>query len=314
MEDSTRASLDLLLGEYKELKAEQRDRMGQRDGMTAATISAQVLAVAAVAAGKAGPELLLALPPIAFALGWIRLATADKVSKIRDYIRGPLRLEAIELVGTGRVPFGWETHKSPRRTSRKFGQLVSDLVVFVGGPLAMRSQGNIVIGDWVRTSATPGAVETTCVSMTHHRPVPKGTVGLAVTTASGECVTILKFATPSNGMQGFSLVRNNRSQTCTSTNLLTCNAVMLIADALQLVDCNNDIVIVTRPNPVTNDIRVDSTNQKNGRDQQTAFSAGDVHFYFVYEGCSGTVYSRSSVNNPRFGGPTMPTCETNWAY
>ncbi len=138
MDDVTRASLDLLLGEYKELKAEQRDRMGHRDGMAPAAISAQVLAVAAIAAGKAGPELLLVLPPIAFALGWLRLATADKVSEIRRYIRGSLRLEAIELVGpeSGWVPFGWETRESPRRVSRKFGQLISDLVVFVGGPLA----------------------------------------------------------------------------------------------------------------------------------------------------------------------------------
>lgn len=136
MDDTTRAGLDLLLAEYRELKAEQRDRMGLRDGMTAGAIGVQAAAVAATASGKVGPLLLLALPPVAFALGWVRLSTAAKVAKIRRYVRGPLRHDATRLAGLEFTPFGWETYPSSRRTSRRAAQLVSDLVVFVAGPAA----------------------------------------------------------------------------------------------------------------------------------------------------------------------------------
>lgn len=135
MDDPTRGALDLLLAEYKELKAEQRDRMTLRDGMTAGAIGAQAATVAAIASGKVGPLLLLALPPVAFALGWVRLSTAAKVAKIRRYVRGPLRGDATRLVGpTEFVPFGWETYPSSRRTSRRAARLVADLVVFIAGP------------------------------------------------------------------------------------------------------------------------------------------------------------------------------------
>lgn len=88
---------------------------------------------------------------------------------------------------------------------------------------------------------------------------------------------------------------------------------MLQADSLVFADCNNDIVVVRNPNPITNSILTDVTNKDNGRDQVNAFTDGDVHFYWVYEGCSGTVKTRSSNRGPTLG-PNMPACETHWTY
>ena len=187
------------------------------------------------------------------------------------------------------------------------------LVLFTGGPQRVRSQGNISIGDWVRPASTLGAVETTCVPMSHHRPIPKSSIGVAVTAASGDLVDILKFGAPSQGMQGFATIRDAQSQTCTSTNALTCTGVMLIARSLMLTDGNNDVVVVHRPNPVTVDITTDLTNKKNGRDQVAAFTDGDIHLYWVYEGASGNTYGRASTTGPPTG-PTLPACETHWCY
>ncbi len=141
MDDQARAALDVQLAmdvqlaEYKELKAEQRDRMGLRDGLVYATLGSQAAVVATILAGKAGPELLLALPVVAFVLGMIRLAAADKTAEIRRYVRGPVRQNVTSLLGdVPFTPFRWESHPSPRRATRRAGQLLSDLVAFVGLP------------------------------------------------------------------------------------------------------------------------------------------------------------------------------------
>lgn len=185
------------------------------------------------------------------------------------------------------------------------------VMLFAGGPVTMLAQGAIARGEYVKKGSTVGAVQTTCVPMTHFRPVPKGAVGIALSHAAGNCVTMLKFPAPANGLQGVPSVRRNLSASNATTQ---CTKVDLIADYLTLVDSCNDIVVVKNPATLTNDITVDLLNKKNSRDQAGAFSAGDIHFYWTYEGVSGTPYSRSSAKGPNTSGPEMPACETHWAY
>lgn len=196
-------------------------------------------------------------------------------------------------------------------TSAAVGDDCRGMLLFTGGPVTMISQGNIARGHWVRWGSTVGAVITTCVPYTSHRPIPKGTVGLALGHSSGGCVDILKLPAPSNGNQGLPSVRRNRSASSPTT---PCSRVDLVADALVLADACNDVVVVKNPASLTQDILIDVTNKKNSRDQVAAFSAGDVHLYWVYEGTCGTVYSRSSAKGPDTSGPELPACETHWTY
>ncbi len=172
MDDHARAALDVLfdvlVAEYKELKAEQRDRMGLRDGLVYAALGSQAAVVATILAGKAGSELLLALPAVAFVLGMVRLAAADKTAEIRRYIRGPVRQNVVALLGdVPFTPFGWESHPSPRRAARRLGQLVSDLVVFVAVPAG---------------------------GLTHLIALPAPMAGLAVAAAVGDLILLVLLA------------------------------------------------------------------------------------------------------------------------
>lgn len=185
-------------------------------------------------------------------------------------------------------------------------------LVFSGGPV--RATGSSISrGSYVRKASTSG-FETTCVLHTDHRPVPKGAIGVAVEHAEGTVVAVLKFPTPSNGMQGLPTVRGNRSA---STSGTPCTQVDLVAQRLVLADSCNDVVVVRNPASINNSICTSFTNKKNGRDNTESgggFPAGDLHFYWVYEGQSGTLYSRSSTKGPDTSGPELPTCETNYAY
>jgi hypothetical protein len=123
--------VDVLLREYDALKAEQIQRISTRDNLIYATL----LSMAGVAAAtlQAGvPALLLLLPPACVLLGWTYLVNDQKVSAIGGYIRHRLRprLES----HTGQPVFGWEAEhrRDRRRRGRKVGQLLVDLLTFVG--------------------------------------------------------------------------------------------------------------------------------------------------------------------------------------
>lgn len=188
------------------------------------------------------------------------------------------------------------------------------MTLFAGGPVTMLAQGAIARGEYVKQGSTIGAVQTTCVSHTDHRPIPRGTVGLALGHSSGGCVSLLKFPVPSHGMQGLMTVRRNRSASVSGT---PCTQVDLVADGLVLVDSCNDLVVVRTPASLTNNICTSWTNKKNGRDGSEAgggIQIGDIHFWWVYEGASGTLYSRASAKGPETSGPDLQSCETNFAY
>ena len=196
-------------------------------------------------------------------------------------------------------------------TSAAIGDDCQGMILTGGGPVSMLAQGNIARTHFVRRGTTIGAVVTTCVSHEHYRPIPRGSIGLATSHSSGGCVSALLFPTPSQGMQGLATVRNNRSVSNATT---PCTKVDLVATGLVLADSCNDVVVVRNPATLTNDIAVDVTNKKNGRDQAASFSAGDVHFYWVYEGACAVATSRSSAKGPDTSGPELPQCETHWAY
>jgi len=189
------------------------------------------------------------------------------------------------------------------------------ILAYASGPVTVLSAGQVARGDYVRKSATVGAVQTTCVNVLHHRPVPRGAIGVALSASLADCLSILVFPFTAPGQQGLATVRGNKSQSDQSTANSVCTKMTLLADSLILADNCNDIVVVRSPGSVTNDITVDNGNKDNGRDQSGSFTAGDIHFYWVYEGASGKLKTRASVVAPcDRSGPTVPACETHWAY
>lgn len=146
----TAATLDVavqvMLAEYKQLKDEQRTRIGFRDNL----IYAVLIASAAVASATAarGAVFLALLPPVAALLGWAYLMNDIKVTQIGDYLRTELGPALAELTAGLTVPvFGWEQpgHGDPHRRRRKSVQLAADLTAFCGLPLvALAVLGHLV--------------------------------------------------------------------------------------------------------------------------------------------------------------------------
>lgn len=123
------ATAEAVLAEYGKLKDEQAQRIGARDNLTYATLTAVAAAVAGVLqAGR--PALLLAVPPVCAVLGWTRLTNDEKVTAIGRYIRRELAPQL--AAGADRSVFGWETcHRGVgRRRLRKLLQLAVDLLTF----------------------------------------------------------------------------------------------------------------------------------------------------------------------------------------
>jgi len=191
-------------------------------------------------------------------------------------------------------------------------------VAYSTGPVRVPSIGPVARGDYlIKAAAPPGAVQAACTraNMVQYRPVPRGALGVALSAASGDCVDMLVFSHAANGAQGLATVRGNKSQSNMSTANSQCTKTDMLADALVLRDACNDVVVVTAPASITNDLTVDSTNQDNGRDQFGSFSAGDLHFYWVYEATAERLKTRSSQVAPcDRSGPTLPSCETHFAY
>ncbi|MEZ7132675.1 hypothetical protein ACBR40_45695 [Nonomuraea sp. AD125B] len=132
-------AVTVLLSEYDALKAEQRCRIGTRDQLLYAVLTAAA-AIAAVTATAARLELLLVLPLAGIVLGWTHLHNDHMITEIGRYVRtrlGP-RLHALVDDATDIPMFEWETdHGSdPRRRSRKWLQLAVTLAAFCVPPLA----------------------------------------------------------------------------------------------------------------------------------------------------------------------------------
>jgi hypothetical protein len=76
---------EIYLAEYKQLKDEQRARIGVRDNLIYATFTA-LAAVAVFAFGGVSPRYpaLLLLPPACIVLGWTYLSNDRKVSDMEN--------------------------------------------------------------------------------------------------------------------------------------------------------------------------------------------------------------------------------------
>jgi hypothetical protein len=114
----------VLLAEYSELKREQVDRIGRRDQLMYATMTAAAGVIAAVLTHTGAAGLLL-LPPVCLVLGWTYVRNDRHVVQIREYLRGELGPQLEGLAG-GPV-LRWE-NGSPRR---RLTQVAVEFVTFV---------------------------------------------------------------------------------------------------------------------------------------------------------------------------------------
>ncbi|GGT69875.1 hypothetical protein [Actinomadura citrea] len=89
-------------------------------------------AVIATTASADDCAFLLLLPPVSLILGWTYLVNDEKISAIGRYVRADLGPRLSALTGEDPQAFGWETaHRSDRRrVTRKYGQLMIDLLTF----------------------------------------------------------------------------------------------------------------------------------------------------------------------------------------
>ena len=133
-----RATLDILLVEYAQLKNEQVRRIGFRDNM----LFTVLLAVGAVGSYAMSDKdhlyALLVVPWICIVLGWTYVINDKAVSAIGSYIRNELAslLTADSTVDNRKV-LGWELqHRIDNtRRLRKILQLIVDQLTFVAAPV-----------------------------------------------------------------------------------------------------------------------------------------------------------------------------------
>ncbi|MEU5869588.1 hypothetical protein ABZ815_51085 [Nonomuraea sp. NPDC047529] len=137
--DTSEQAVTVLLSEYDALKAEQRSRIGTRDQLLYAMLTAAA-AIAAVTATAGRLELLLVLPLAGLVLGWTHLHNDHLITEIGRYVRDRLGPRLHGLVdGVSDLPmFEWETeHRTDRRRiSRRWLQLAVNLASFCLPPLA----------------------------------------------------------------------------------------------------------------------------------------------------------------------------------
>ncbi|AUY50279.1 hypothetical protein [Streptomyces sp. CB01881] len=125
-------AVQVLLAEYTSIKDEQKQRIGFRDNLIYATLASLAAVLAATLQSGGHPERLLLLPPVTFLLGWTYLINDHKISSIGRYIRGDLAPRLAAVLPGDTTVFGWEAShlRDERRTSRKYLQLASNLLVF----------------------------------------------------------------------------------------------------------------------------------------------------------------------------------------
>jgi hypothetical protein len=127
-----------LLKEYETVKAEQAARIGFRDNLLYVTLTLFGGILAYVISEKVFLALLI-LPWVCLIMGWTYLVNDEKITALGRYVRYKLtsqiakELNISENTSEIEQIFGWETaHRSdPRRTRRKFEQLVIDEITFV---------------------------------------------------------------------------------------------------------------------------------------------------------------------------------------
>lgn len=109
------------LAEYKQIKTEQAGRIATRDNLLYVTLAGSGAIFAAAHGGT--PAYLLAVPVLAFILGWTFVVNDAMISAIGTYFRSH------PVLGPD---LGWERDRpaDARRRSRKWMQLARDLTAF----------------------------------------------------------------------------------------------------------------------------------------------------------------------------------------
>ena len=134
--DRNEQTLQILMEEYRVLKAEQSMRIGFRDNLLYVTLGI-FGAIASFALTNAnGYSAFLVIPWVCLVMGWTYLINDEKITAIGRYVRYDLEKRVAALIGGSadeKYLFGWETaHRDdPRRKRRKYTQLFIDQVTFV---------------------------------------------------------------------------------------------------------------------------------------------------------------------------------------
>ena len=118
---------DFLLVEYEKLKDEQIERIKERNSLINYTVVSIGALLALSSTGAALRNVLFAIPWIGIVFGLNYLRTDAKVSDIGSHLRS----RYAEVFAPA---FSWETKgdKSSQRFGFRAGQLLSDLLVFIG--------------------------------------------------------------------------------------------------------------------------------------------------------------------------------------
>ncbi|ESA36630.1 integral membrane protein [Leptolyngbya sp. Heron Island J] len=150
--DRNEHTLQILMEEYRVLKAEQSMRIGFRDNLLYVTLGI-FGAIASFALTNAnGYAALLVIPWVCLVMGWTYLINDEKITAIGRYVRYDLEKRVAALIGGAadeKYLFGWETaHRDdPRRKRRKHTQLFVDQVTFVISGLVA------LVAFWLLTSS-----------------------------------------------------------------------------------------------------------------------------------------------------------------
>jgi len=134
--DRNEQTLQILLEEYRALKAEQSSRIGFRDNLLYVTLGLFGAISSFALSNAQGYHAFLVIPWVCIVMGWTYVVNDEKISAIGRYVRYDLEERLSALMGgsaDNKYLFGWETaHRDdPRRKSRKYIQLFIDEVSFV---------------------------------------------------------------------------------------------------------------------------------------------------------------------------------------
>lgn len=129
-------TVEILLEEYKVLKAEQSKRIGFRDNLLYVTLGLFGAIASFALTSTKGHYAFLVIPWICLVMGWTYVVNDEKISAIGRYVRDTLDARLCNLMGGATDDqhlFGWETvHRDDtRRKSRKRLQLLIDEITFV---------------------------------------------------------------------------------------------------------------------------------------------------------------------------------------
>lgn len=140
---------DVHLAEYEQLKAEQRDRITNRDRLFW-FVFITVGVVGYQAFTTSNPHLLLAIPAVLTVIGWIYVTADRQITALRRYFRDMARDLAIE---TGSAPdepplLAWEQPSESRSLLRRTFRLYVLLNLYV-------APGFTAIGAWLYLAPRP---------------------------------------------------------------------------------------------------------------------------------------------------------------